>query len=122
MALDWNQGALAEGLACYRRQEFFETHEHWESVWLRAPEPEKTFLQALIQVAAAFHHLRRGNAVGAASMLKRALGRLEAYPAEFGGVDVEAVRQSIRAWIAAIQADGIEAEELTASIPFPAIR
>jgi len=29
----------------------------WESVWPRSREPAKTFLQGLIQVAAAFHHL-----------------------------------------------------------------
>ena len=85
MTFDWSCGALAEGLGCYRREEFFLAHEHWEAVWLGAEEPEKTFLQALIQVTAAFHHLQRGNVVGAVSLLRAALRRLEAYPAEFGG-------------------------------------
>ena len=117
MTLDWEQGALAEGLACYRRHEFFETHEHWESVWVLAVEPEKTFLQALIHVSVAFHHFQQGNAVGAERQLKRALRKLEAYPAEFGGVDVEALRQSVAAWLHALKtAEGIGA------IPFPVIR
>ena len=30
MTLDWNLGALADGLRCYRSQEFFMAHEHWE--------------------------------------------------------------------------------------------
>jgi uncharacterized protein len=55
--LDWSCGELAEGLRCYRAEEFFLAHEHWEGVWLKAQEPEKTFLQALIQTTAAFHHL-----------------------------------------------------------------
>lgn len=117
MVLDWEQGALAEGLACYRRQEFFETHEHWESVWLRAAEPEKLFLQALIQVAVAFHHLQRGNAVGATRMLERALGKLETYPAEFGGVDVEALRRSVAEWVKALEDPAVPA-----SLPIPPIR
>ena len=50
--LDWNSGALAEGIRCYRDCEFFLAHEHWESVWLRLEEPEKSFLQALIQTTA----------------------------------------------------------------------
>ena len=46
MALDWSCGALAEGLRCYRNEEFFLAHEHWEAIWLHCEEPEKTFLQA----------------------------------------------------------------------------
>jgi uncharacterized protein len=117
MTLDWEHGALAEGLACYRRQEFFETHEHWESLWVTAAEPEKTFLQALIHVSVGFHHLQRGNSVGAARQLKRALRKLEAYPAEFGGVQLEVLRGSIVAWLRAI-----EAGENIGEIPFPMIR
>ena len=29
MTLDWNLGALADGLRCYRSQEFYMAHEHW---------------------------------------------------------------------------------------------
>ena len=61
MPLDWSCGALAEGLQCYESGEFFLAHEHWEGVWLNCEEPEKTFLQALIQITAAFHHLQRKN-------------------------------------------------------------
>src|SRR6266704_5835360 len=88
MKLDWSGGGLAEGLRCYRKEEFFAAHEHWEGVWLGSQEPEKTFLQAVIQVAAAFHHLQRGNPEGGRSLLRRALRRLGAYPASFGGIAV----------------------------------
>jgi len=30
-------------------------------VWLKAIEPDKTFLQGLIQITAALHHWQRGN-------------------------------------------------------------
>ena len=59
--LDLTSRELAEGLGCYQREAFFATHEHWELVWLETEEPEKSFVQALIQVAAAFHHWQRGN-------------------------------------------------------------
>jgi predicted metal-dependent hydrolase len=96
MILDWTQGGLAEGLRCYRAGEFFAAHEHWEAVWLHAPEPEKTFLQALIQLAAAFHHLRRNNLNGARSLLAGALKRLGPYPASFQGVSVSSLGDEIR--------------------------
>jgi len=117
MALDWEHGPLAEGLQCYRSQQFFLAHEHWEDVWRVSEVPEKTFLQALIQIAAAFHHLHRQNSVGAASLLGAALRRLEAFPAAYGGVAVEALRQSVRAWI-----DALGQNEPSPGLPFPTIR
>lgn len=116
MALDWEHGALADGLRSYRGGEFFEAHEHWESAWLLAAEPEKTFLQSLIQIAAAMHHFERGNRVGAASLLGRSLRRLEKFPDAFGGVEVEALRQNMRAWLKAL------AEKERPQPPFPPIR
>ncbi|MFZ0744479.1 MAG: DUF309 domain-containing protein [Terracidiphilus sp.] len=102
MSLDWNCGELAEGLRCYRAEEFFLAHEHWESVWLKSQEPEKAFLQSLIQVAAAFHHLQRENHVGTASLLRAALRRLEAFPDIFGGIAVASLRDHIDRWVQAL--------------------
>lgn len=102
MPFDWTSGALAEGLRCYQNSEFFLAHEHWESVWLTLQEPEKSFLQALIQTAAAFHHLQSGNSEGAASLLRRSLHRLELCPASFGGIAIDPVREEIREWLQAL--------------------
>ena len=104
MEFDWTQGALADGLRLYHAGEFFAAHEAWESVWLRAQEPEKMFLQGLIQVTAAFHHLQRNNPLGTALLLKAALGRLERYPVRFGGISVDALRDDIREWLLVLDA------------------
>jgi len=103
MPLDWTSGPLAEGLRCYRSAEFFLAHEHWESVWLQLEEPEKSFLQALIQTAAAFHHLNAGNAAGAASLLRRSLRRLELCPAVFGGIATGPLCAEIHEWLQALE-------------------
>jgi RimJ/RimL family protein N-acetyltransferase len=103
MSLDWTQGALQEGLRCFHSGAFFEAHEHWESVWLAAQEPERTFLQGLIQVAAAFHHFQRGNYAGAISLLRSALGRLDKYPAAFTGIAVSPLCTAIRLWLEALE-------------------
>ena len=100
---DWTQGNLCEGLRCFHSGAFFEAHEHWELVWLAAPEPEKTFLQALIQVTAAFHHFNRSNYVGTDSLLRSALRRLEKYPEVYGGIEVTPLRAAIRAWLEALE-------------------
>jgi hypothetical protein len=104
MKFDWTQGALAEGLRLYDAGEFFAAHEAWESVWLTAPEPEKTFLQGLIQVTAAFHHWQRKNYLGTERLLRAALRRLERYPACFGGISVDLLRDDIRAWLKELEA------------------
>jgi uncharacterized protein len=95
MKVDWTEGALAEGLRLYNAGEFFNAHEEWESVWLTASEPEKTFLQGLIQVTAAFHHLQRDNRLGAALLLQAALRRLGRYPPGFGGISVNVLCDDI---------------------------
>lgn len=96
MNLDWTQGELAEGLRRYHAGEYFAAHEHWELVWLAAPEPEKTFLQGVIQVTAAFEHLRRSNPLGTKLMLQNALRRLDPLPPNFGGLNLAQLRDDIR--------------------------
>src|ERR1700723_381651 len=96
MKFDWTQGALAEGLRLYDAGEFFTAHEAWESVWLNSPEPEKTFLQGLIQVTPAFHHLQCDNRLGTTLLLQAALGRLDGYPEFFGCISVGLLRSDIR--------------------------
>jgi uncharacterized protein len=108
MTLDWSGGTLAEGLRCYENGEYFEAHEHWESLWLICEEPQKTFLQALIQITAAFHHLQRKNLRGTTSLLRAALRRLDAYPEIFEGIDVAGLRESVRARLVELDRDGAQ--------------
>ena len=115
-ALDWSTGSLAEGLRCYQNRQFFEAHEHWESVWLKSTAPDKTFLQGLIQMTAAFHHFQRGNPEGTASLLRQALRKLEGFADVPGTIMVEPLRAEIREWLDAL--DRSEAPDLN----FPEIR
>jgi uncharacterized protein len=116
MKFEWTQGALAEGLRLYDAGEFFAAHEAWESVWLRAQEPEKTFLQGLIQVTAAFHHLQRENRLGTSRLLRAALGRLERYPENFGGISVDLLCDDIRVWLQTLEAGSADPQRGVARI------
>ena len=62
------------------------------------------FLQGLIQVTAAFHHLQRHNPQGTALLLQAALSRFERYPASFGGISVALLCCDIREWLQALEA------------------
>src|SRR6266545_5731085 len=94
-----------EGLAHFNNAEFWEAHESWEALWLVAESDVEQFLQGLIQIAAAYHHVRRGTYRGAVRLFDAALRRLEPFPPMFCGVDraeVEAASRRHRAWVASI--------------------
>lgn len=93
-----SRDSYREGLLLFNQHSFFEAHEVLEDVWRAAPEPERKFLQGLIQVAVALHHHSRGNLVGCRSLLDRARRNLATYPAEYGGVDLGALLQSVDRW------------------------
>ena len=60
-------------IACWNDARFFEAHEVLEGLWIRTRDE---FQRGLIQLAAALHHVQRGNLKGARTMCDRALPRL----------------------------------------------
>jgi predicted metal-dependent hydrolase len=97
--------AFRRGIEQFNAGRHFDAHETWEEIWLRSPEPEKTFLQGIIQIAAAFHHLARGNRHGAQSLLEAALRRLSSFPDTYHGIALDSLRRTTQQWAAAL-ADG----------------
>ena len=110
MIFDWIHGDLAEGLRRYDAGEFFAAHESWEIVWLAAFEPDKTFLQGLIQVTAAFHHVQRENYIGAERLLSAALRKLEPYPPTYARLSVALLRDDIRDTLQALRSGQLPLE------------
>ena len=90
------------GLAHFNAREFFEAHEVWEEVWLVEGEPEKTFLQGIIQIAAAFHHYRRGNTDGAETLLAAGIVKITRFPAEHRGLAILDLREEAKWWARAL--------------------
>jgi uncharacterized protein len=86
------------GIGLFNRAEFFEAHEVLEDVWRASPEPEKKFLQGLIQVAVGLHHYGTGNLIGARSLLGRAAGNLARYPGNFGGIQLTPLLDCLEEW------------------------
>ena len=89
---------ISHGVELFNRAEFFDAHEVLEDVWRAAPEPEKKFLQGIIQVAVALYHHGNGNAVGARSVLRRGFRNLSRYPEGFAGVQLAALLHSLADW------------------------
>src|SRR5690349_19335468 len=78
---------LLRGVDLFNEQKFWHAHEAWEEHWLRASGEEKTFLQGLIQLAAAYHHVQRGTLRGAVRLFDAALAKLEAFADDYANVD-----------------------------------
>ena len=85
-----------KGLEAFNSDHFYEAHEHWEEVWLETPDPDKMFLQGLIQVAAAFHHYySKANCLGCRNLLQAGLIKLDQFPQAHYGLAVEPLRVSL---------------------------
>jgi predicted metal-dependent hydrolase len=94
-----------QGVEQFNRGEFFEAHETWEQLWLKASGPEKNFLQGTIQLAAAFHHWARGNAQGALSLLRAGHEKLKGFPSEHRGIRVDRLREQVVTWTESLAAE-----------------
>jgi predicted metal-dependent hydrolase len=79
--------SLLEGLTHFNAERFWHAHESWESLWLEAVTDVRQYLQGLIQLAAAYHHVQRGTTRGAGRLFDAALRRLEAFPNPHLGLD-----------------------------------
>jgi predicted metal-dependent hydrolase len=95
---------FALGLRQFDEGLFFECHDTLEEIWSGVRGPSRDFFQGLIQVAVGFYHLGNGNASGAKTLLRRALGRLEKYPVDYGGVDLGRLRPDVEAWLQRVEA------------------
>jgi uncharacterized protein len=101
--------ALAEAQRLLDADRPFHAHEVLEAAWKSAPEPERELWQGLAQLAVGFTHVRRGNAQGACSLLRRGAGRIGPYAsAPYGIAAVRLARE------ADALADRIERDGLTA--------
>jgi len=56
-----------EGIDHFNSRRFWEAHEAWETLWLEAESDLDQYLQGLIQIAAAYHHIQRGTTTASGS-------------------------------------------------------
>jgi|SRR6185436_10228828 len=82
-----HRSSLIAGIDQFNDHHFWHAHEKWEEIWLQASGDEKRFLQGLIQLAAAYHHVQRGTLRGAVRLFDAALAKLGPFPAGYGGVE-----------------------------------
>jgi hypothetical protein len=106
-ALDLAQELIDSGRA-------FRAHEVLEASWKAAPAAERDLWQGLAQVAVGLTHAQRGNARGAAALLRRGGQRVAGYA---DGPPPHAVEAAQVARFAADLADLIDRDGLAVTTP-----
>jgi hypothetical protein len=96
---DRRRELVRAGTERFAAGDFFAAHEAWEEVWRSTdPEPRDLF-QGLVQLAAAFHHLReRRRPDVARRVLGKARRRLAGVPPPAAGLDVAPLLLEVAAW------------------------
>jgi predicted metal-dependent hydrolase len=101
-------GEFHKAVEEFNRGWYFESHETLEDLWQVTPLPERTFFQAIIQLAAAFVHYARREYPGILKLLDLADEKLRAFAPETLGIDVETLVADIAAVRARFEALGPE--------------
>ncbi|MBI4412200.1 MAG: DUF309 domain-containing protein [Deltaproteobacteria bacterium] len=96
--LQTDKDIFQKGIQLFNDGEFFECHEVFEKIWLNDLSKDRLFHQGLIQVAAGFHHARKGRIGPAGKMIQKALEKLASYPEVHGGIRLAHLRREVREW------------------------
>ncbi len=81
-----------KGASFFNAEEFYEAHEAWEEIWLQEEGRPRLFYQGLIQIAAGFHHMKRGKLKSALTCLLKGMEKLE-------GKDILYLLDAGRMWV-----------------------
>jgi uncharacterized protein len=88
----------------------FHAHEVLEASWKAAPPAERELWKGLAQIAVGLTHARRGNATGAAALLRRGGQRVGGYAGSAPhGIDAGAIARQAAGLADRIDADGLAA-------------
>ena len=90
--------AWAAGATLFNAGEYWEAHEAWEPLWLRAEGAERRLLGGVILLAAALHKAHKmANPRGGRRNYDKALAHLRHLPERYGGVEVRQLEAEVAA-------------------------
>jgi len=91
---DKNQ-TINEAKHLFNDERYWECHEILENLWRVLKGDEKTLVQAIILVCAAFVHFQKNEADIAISMLQRYQSKLNWHDRFYEGIDLEKLREGV---------------------------
>ena len=118
LSMDENDRLGREAVAARR---WFPAHEVWETAWKQARGTgDEELFKGLSQMGAGYVHLLQGNAHGAITLLRRAAGRVGAYPHGHRGIATLVLRDKLLADAALIER-GVLVPAEDAAFPVPTV-
>ncbi len=87
---------LSKARALFNAERYWECHEVLEGLWRRKEGEEKSLLQGIILVCAAFVHHQKGEEEVALGVLARGANQLDPSRSEYGGFDLSKLRGNVR--------------------------
>lgn len=98
---------LAQACREFNSGKYYECHETLEEIWQEEEGDVRDLYKGLIQVAAAFVHITRGNDRGARRLLSTGASYLEPYRSETTlGMNVDEICRAAAAALAVVESDG----------------
>lgn len=110
-----DQHALALGLEAYEVGDYYAAHEHWELAWNQATDPERRWIQGLIQLATALYKLAQGKPEGTRKLCARAAPKLADAPPRLHGIDLDAARAHVERLATALGCEASDDPRVLAS-------
>jgi predicted metal-dependent hydrolase len=98
-----NDPRFLKGIEEFNQGLFFECHETLEEIWLEEHGHDRTFFQGLIQIAAGYYKLQQGVPAGAIKLWRMGLEKLAPYGANYEGIELESLGNSVRASLTALE-------------------
>jgi hypothetical protein len=83
----------------FEEQDFFESHEVLEELWMETSGGERDLYKGLIQIAVSLHHLQTGNLRGARKVFGTACDLLKRYQPRGAGVRLDRLVEDAAAQI-----------------------
>jgi uncharacterized protein len=92
-----------QGFREFNAGAYYACHDTLEVLWMDCTEPEKTFVQGILQISVACYHLSNQNAKGGMILLGEGIKRLKNYQPEFELIDVKTLVLSSSEFLYALQ-------------------
>lgn len=90
---EWKE--YVHALELFNSKYFWECHEVLEDIWMIKQPPLKTFLQGIIQAAAAFYHVLGENPKGTIKLAQDSLNKFQSFENSYLGLDISSLRKSL---------------------------
>lgn len=99
-----------KGIAEFQSGAFYPCHDTLEALWMDLMEPDRTFVQGILQIAVACYHLGNANERGAMILLGEGIKRLKEYRPSYETINVTHFVQTSAQFLSLLQT--IEPEQL----------